>query len=62
MQKARKVLVRAADGRSRELALLRVVGQTAYVCPIERYGEALDDPDIAVGFPIEDVRSLENAD
>jgi hypothetical protein len=29
---------------------------TAYLCPAARYAEAVDNPDLAVGFPMKDVR------
>jgi hypothetical protein len=38
-----------------DLILLRISGQTAYVCPAARYEQAVDNPDVAVGFPLEDV-------
>jgi hypothetical protein len=57
MQKKQKVLVRGADGAERELVLLRIEGKTAYVCNASRYGDAVDNPDLWVGFPIADVRS-----
>jgi hypothetical protein len=55
-QKKQKVLVRGADGTERELVLLRVSGETAYVCAPSRYREAVDNPDLSVGFPMKDVR------
>ena len=55
-QKKQKVIVRGADGSERELILLQIAGKTAYVCNAQRYGEAVDDPDPWVGFPIGDVR------
>jgi hypothetical protein len=57
-QKNQKVFVKGADGEERELALLRVAGETAYVCPPSRYREAIEHPEanIEVGFPIGDVR------
>ncbi len=36
--------------------LQRIEGETAYVCPKARYQEAIDDPGLAIGFPLEDVR------
>lgn len=54
-RKKQKVIVRGANGRARELVLLRVAGQTAYVCSDTRYSEAVDNPDMWVGFPIRDV-------
>ncbi len=35
-------LVKGADGEERELALVRVVKQTAYVCPLSKYQQAMD--------------------
>jgi hypothetical protein len=58
MQKKQKVVVRGADGTERELVLLRISGDTAYVCAAARYREAVDNPDLGVGFPIKDVRFL----
>lgn len=55
-QKVRMVHAKAVDGVERELALVKIEGKTAYVCPKSRYREAVDNPDVAVGFPIEDVR------
>ena len=55
-QKNQKVLVRGADGKERELILLQIAGKTAYVCNALRYREAVDDPELWVGFPIGDVR------
>jgi hypothetical protein len=55
--KKQKVLVRGADGNERELVLLRIDAQTAYVCPLSRYEEAVGNPDLWVGFPIADVRA-----
>ena len=55
-QKRQKVLVRGADGREKELFLLQITAKTAYVCPIGSYAEAVDNPDMWVGFPIGDVR------
>jgi hypothetical protein len=52
-------MVRAVDGIERELVLLRISGETAYVCPASRCGEAVDNPDVGVGFPIKDVKLLE---
>jgi hypothetical protein len=57
VQKNQKVLVRGVDGREKELILLRIAAKTAYVCPAERYAEAVDNPDLWVGFPLSDVRS-----
>ena len=53
-----KVLVRAADGVERELILLSVSGDTAYVCAPNRYNEAVANPDLAVGFPVRDVKRI----
>jgi hypothetical protein len=61
MQKKQKVVVRGADGTERELILLRISGDTAdtaYVCAPARYREAVENPDLGVGFPIKDVRLL----
>jgi hypothetical protein len=55
-QKIKLVHARAVDGTERELALVRIEGRTAYVCPKARYREAVENPDLAVGFPLEDVR------
>lgn len=57
-QKKQKVIVRGANGRPRELILLRIAGQIAYVCSDTQYSEAVDNPELWVGFPIGDVRSL----
>jgi hypothetical protein len=57
-QKKQKVLVRGADGREKELILLRTTAKTAYVCSPDRYPEAVENTDLWVGFPIADVRSL----
>ena len=56
-QKKQKVFVRGAHGREKELVLLRIAADTAYVCPPARYAEAVDNPDLWVGFPLTDVRS-----
>jgi len=56
-QKKQKVLVKGADGREKELILLQIAAKTAYVCPAGRYAEAVDNPDLWVGFPLTDVRS-----
>lgn len=53
------VLVRGADGVERELVLLGIEGQTAYVCPESRYLDAIIHPEIGVGFPIGDVAFME---
>jgi hypothetical protein len=55
-QKKQKVLVLGADGAERELVLLRISGKTAFVCAPGRYREAVDNPDLGVGFPMRDVR------
>jgi len=55
-QKNQKVLVRGADGSERELILLRISGRTAYVCPEGKLRQAVDDPELWVGFPVRDVR------
>ena len=49
------------DGSERALILLRILGQTAYVCCPSRYKQAIKDPELAVGFPLEDVRFEEAA-
>ena len=54
-QKMQKVLVRSADGSERELVLMSKSGRTAYVCAVQRYREALENPDWWVGFPLADV-------
>ena len=51
-QRNQKVLVRGADGSERELILLQISGRTAYVCPEGKLRQAVDDPDLWVGFPI----------
>lgn len=56
-QKKQKVFVKGADGSEKELILLRIAAKTAYVCPTGRYAEAVDNPDLWVGFPLADVRS-----
>lgn len=56
-QRTQKVIVKGADGGEKELVLLRIAAKTAYVCPIGRYAEAVDNPDLWVGFPLADVRS-----
>lgn len=55
--KTQKVVVRSADGTERELVLLQIAAKTAYVCPARRYSEAVDNPELWVGFPLADVRS-----
>jgi hypothetical protein len=57
----RNVMVRGANGTERQLVLLRISGETAYVCAPARYFEAVENPNSAVGFPKEDVRLLEAA-
>lgn len=57
-QKNTKVIVKGADGSEKELVLLRIAARTAYVCAIGRYAEAVDNPDLWVGFPLIDVRSI----
>jgi hypothetical protein len=42
-------------------AVGRGSGQTAYVCAPARYREAVENPDLAVGFPKKDVKFLEAA-
>jgi hypothetical protein len=56
--KIQRVRARAADGSEKVLALVRISGQTAYVCPAAQYNEAVDNPALAVGFPMEDVTLL----
>ena len=34
----------------------QIAGKTAYVCNAQRYGEAVNEPDLWVGFPLGDVR------
>lgn len=51
-----KVLVRGAGGTERELVLLNIAGQTAYVCAESRYREAVNNSEWWVGFPVRDVR------
>ena len=58
-QNQQNVIVRSADGKERQLTLLRIRGKTAFVCAPVHYPEALDNGDWAVGFPLEDVRSLD---
>lgn len=57
-QKIQKVLVCSADGAERELVLVRIEGNTAYVCLESRYAEAVQNPasNLEVGVPVEDVR------
>lgn len=58
-----KVLARGADNRERTLALVRVDGETAYVCPVERF-VASDEAaclEYAVGFPRRDVRPIDES-
>jgi hypothetical protein len=59
LQTQQKVFVRAADGIERELVLLRIIGETAYVCPESRCQEAIDNPEIGVGFPMTDVKLMD---
>jgi hypothetical protein len=56
-QKLKTVKVRCADGEQRELALVRVDGDTAYLCQANRYQDAVRHPEacIEVGFPLSDV-------
>jgi hypothetical protein len=57
-QEIQKVLVRGAHGAEKQLVLLRISGETAYVCAPSRYREALDNPALGVGFPMKDVRFI----
>ncbi len=56
----KEVYARGADGVERQLALVRIEGKTAYVCPVSRYREAIAHPEsqVEVGFPISDVRAV----
>ncbi len=60
-QKIKTVKVRCADGEQRELALVRIDGDTAYLCQANRYQDAVQHPEacIEVGFPLSDVRMSE---
>jgi hypothetical protein len=60
-QKIKTVKVRCADGEQRELALVRIDGDTAYLCQAARYQDAIQHPEacIEVGFPLSDVRMPE---
>jgi hypothetical protein len=62
-QKIKTVKVRCADGEQRELALVRIEGNTAYLCQANRYQDAVAHPEdcIEVGFPLSDVRMPESA-
>jgi hypothetical protein len=60
-QKIQNVMVRGANGAEKQLVLLHILGETAYVCAPSRYREAVENPDLAVGFPKKDVRLLETA-
>jgi hypothetical protein len=57
-QKIKTVNVRCADGEQRELALVRVEGNTAYLCRANQYRDAIQHPEacIEIGFPLSDVR------
>lgn len=57
-QEIQNVLVRGADGAEKQLVLLRISGETAYVCAPSRYREAVNNPGLGVGFPIKDVRFI----
>ena len=56
MQKIRTVHAKAVDGSEKELALVRIEGGTAYVCPKQKYSEAIKGDEIVIGFPLRDVR------
>jgi hypothetical protein len=58
-QKIQNVMVRGADGAEKQLVLLHFLGETAYVCTAARYREAVENLDLAVGFPKKDVRLIE---
>jgi hypothetical protein len=58
MKENQKVNVRSADGSEKTLVLVRVTGETAYVCAPGRYREAVENPELAVGFPLKDVTAL----
>jgi hypothetical protein len=62
---AQKNLVRArcADGEVRELALVRIEGDTAYLCKASLYDAAINNPEanVEVGFPLKDVEMKEAA-
>ena len=54
--KMQKVIVKGADGGEKEVALVQIAPKTAYVCPVGRYAEGVENRDLWVGFPLADVR------
>jgi hypothetical protein len=60
-QKTKLVKVQCADGEQRELALVRIEGNTAYLCQASRYEDAIQHPEacIEIGFPLSDVKMPE---
>ena len=48
----------------KSLSLVRIAGQTAFVCPDGRYREAVDNPEanIEVGVPLRDIRYASNSE
>lgn len=55
-----RVSVRGADGKVATLAFVRVMGETVYVCPIDRSDDVRrGDEESVVGFPREDVTPIE---
>ena len=56
------VQVRGADGSERELALVRIEGDRAHVCPLFKVGEVeAGDESSVVVFPAADIREPQNA-
>lgn len=53
-----KVSVRDADGNRKQLILLRIVGNTAYVCSERGLLEASTNPqaDVEIGVPLIDIQ------
>lgn len=57
-QEIQTARVITADGSERTLMLLSVSGETAYLCAAARYAEAVNRPELGVGFPMKDVTLL----
>ena len=57
--KIQNVMVRGANGAEKQLVLLYISGDTAYVCAPSHYPDAVENLDFVVGFPKRDVRLLE---
>lgn len=58
-QKIQKVYAKSADGSERLLALVRLSGPLAFVCPLSKAQTDAEANEWAVGFPIDDVRNAE---